>query len=210
MGRDTAGVRAMHLSEGDRLVDMLVVDNTKDILTVTSKGYGKRSSLDDYRVQGRAGKGIKASILTEQTGNLVCLKQVTDEDDVMIITDSGIIIRMHCSDISIIGRNTRGVRLMRIKEGEVATIAVTERSDEEEVTAPDEVATAEQTSEEGLDETQDTATEQTPDNDLQDSTSTENGVEEDVDSSDDEVEEGEEEKDLDDVLNDEEKDDDNL
>jgi DNA gyrase subunit A len=143
MGRDTAGVRAMHLNEGDCLVDMLVVDPNKDILTVTSNGYGKRSSLEDYRLQGRAGKGIKASILNEETGNLVCLKQVTVEDDVMLITDSGVIIRMHCADISKIGRNTKGVRLMRIKHGSVSSIAITERSEDEEVTAPDEVASAE-------------------------------------------------------------------
>jgi DNA gyrase subunit A len=142
MGRDTAGVRAMHLNDGDCLVDMLVVDPNKDILTVTSKGYGKRSSLEDYRLQGRAGKGIKASILNEVTGNLVCLKQVTVDEDVMLITDSGVIIRMHCADISKIGRNTKGVRLMRIKHGSVSSIAITERSEDDEVTAPDEVASA--------------------------------------------------------------------
>ena len=154
MGRDTAGVRAMKLSEGDRLVDMLVVDESKDILTVTSNGYGKRTSVEDYRLQGRAGKGIKAGVFTEATGSLVNMKQVTEEDDVMIISDAGVIIRMHCSDISRIGRNTRGVRLMKLKEGTVATVAVTERDEEAEVAAPEETVaedTAEQT-EEGSEE----------------------------------------------------------
>lgn len=146
MGRDTAGVRAMKLSEGDRLVDMLVVDESKDILTVTSNGYGKRTSVEDYRLQGRAGKGIKAGVFTEATGSLVNMKQVTEEDDVMIISDAGVIIRMHCSDISRIGRNTRGVRLMKLKEGTVATVAVTERDEEAEVAAPEETA-AEDTAE---------------------------------------------------------------
>ena len=133
MGRDTAGVRAVRLDGGDdRLVDMLVVDPSKDILTVAANGYGKRSKLEDYRLQGRAGKGIKAGVFNELTGSLVNLKQVTDDDDIMIISDGGTIIRMHCSDISTIGRATRGVRLMRLKDGQVATVAVTERDDEAE------------------------------------------------------------------------------
>ena len=140
MGRDTAGVRAMKLSEGDRLVDMLVVDENKDILTVTSNGYGKRTSPADYRLQSRAGKGIKAGVFNEATGKLVNMKQVTADDDVMIISDAGVIIRMHCSDISRIGRATRGVRLMKLKEGSVATVAVTEKDEEAEVAAPEETA----------------------------------------------------------------------
>ena len=131
MGRDTAGVKAMRLAKDDCLVDMLVIDPTKDVLTVTSNGYGKRSDLEDYRLQGRAGMGIKAGIFNEVTGYLVNMKQVSDKDDVMIISDSGIIIRMHCSDISHIGRNTKGVRLMKLKGGSVATIALTARDEEE-------------------------------------------------------------------------------
>lgn len=141
MGRDTAGVRAMTLDgEDDGLVDMLVIDPEKDILTVAANGYGKRSRLEDYRLQGRAGKGIKAGVFNEVTGSLVNLKQVTDDDDIMIISDGGTIIRMHCSDISTIGRATKGVRLMRLKDGKVATVAVTERDDEVETQAPEEVS----------------------------------------------------------------------
>ncbi|MDE6442211.1 MAG: DNA gyrase subunit A [Clostridia bacterium] len=131
MGRDTAGVKAMKLVGDDCLVDMLVVDKNKDVLTVTSNGYGKRSDLEDYRLQGRAGMGIKAGIFNEVTGSLVSLKQVTDADDVMIISDGGTIIRMHCADISRIGRNTKGVRLMRLKDGAVATVALTARDEDE-------------------------------------------------------------------------------
>ncbi len=153
MGRDTAGVRAIRLDgEDDRLVDMLVIDPQKDILTVAANGYGKRSRLDDYRVQGRAGKGIKAGVFNEVTGSLVNLKQVSDDDDIMINTDGGTIIRMHCSDISTIGRATKGVRLMRIKDGQVATVAVTERDDEAEAEAPEEVASDEQGEELGDEE----------------------------------------------------------
>lgn len=138
MGRDTAGVKAMKIGDDDALVDMLVVDESKDILTVTTGGYGKRSKVEDYRVQGRAGKGIKAGTFNEVTGGLINLKQVTDDDDIMIISDGGTIIRMHCSSISTIGRAARGVRLMRLKDGLVATVAITERDDEAETAAPEE------------------------------------------------------------------------
>ncbi len=151
MGRDTAGVKAMKIGEGDALVDMLVVDESKDILTVTTGGYGKRSRVEDYRVQGRAGKGIKAGTFNEVTGSLINLKQVTDEDDIMIISDGGTIIRMHCDAISTIGRAARGVRLMRLKDGMVATVAVTERDDEAETAAP-EKATPEDLAEGGAKE----------------------------------------------------------
>ena len=143
MGRDTAGVRAMKLDgEDDAIVDMLTVDESKDILTVTTNGFGKRSRLEDYRLTGRAGKGIKAGTFNEITGSLVNLKQVGEDEDIMIISDGGTIIRMHCDAISKIGRATRGVRLMRLKDGAVATVAVTERDDEAETAAPEE-ATAE-------------------------------------------------------------------
>ena len=140
MGRDTAGVRAMKLVKGDYLVDMLVLDASKDVLTVTSNGFGKRTDLEDYRVQGRAGMGIKAGVFNEVTGYLVNMKQVTDEDDVMLISDNGTIIRMHCDSISRIGRNTKGVRLMRLKSGTVATVALTARDEDEAAEALAEAA----------------------------------------------------------------------
>ena len=140
MGRDTAGVKAMKLSGDDRLVDMLVVDREKDILTVTSNGYGKRTDSSDYREQGRAGKGVKAGTFNQLTGYLVSIKQVTDDDDAMLISDGGTIIRMHCADISRFGRTSRGVRLMRLKDGVVATVALTERDDEAEAQTPEESA----------------------------------------------------------------------
>ena len=160
MGRDTAGVRAMKLDgKDDAIVDMLTVDESKDILTVTSNGFGKRSRLDDYRLTGRAGKGIKAGTFNEITGSLVNLKQVSADEDIMIISDGGTIIRMHCDAISKIGRATRGVRLMRLKDGAVATVAVTERDDEAETAAPEE-ATAEDLAEtpDGVDDETETTT----------------------------------------------------
>lgn len=140
MGRTATGVKAMRLAEGEDLVDMIVIDESKDILTVSANGYGKRSNVNDYRLQSRAGKGIKAGTFNELTGKLVCLKQVTEDDDIMIISDGGTIIRMHCSSISKFGRASRGVRLMRLKDGIVSNIAITERDDEAEAAAPVENA----------------------------------------------------------------------
>lgn len=131
MGRDTQGVRAMSLNEGDYLVDMLVVKPDCQILTITSNGYGKRSNVEDYRLQGRAGKGIKAGVFNEKTGYLVNLKIVNEDEDIMVISANGTIIRMHVSDISMIGRNTQGVRIMKLKDSTIATVAVAPREEEE-------------------------------------------------------------------------------
>lgn len=140
MGRDTQGVKAMNLAEDDYLVDMLVVKEGCQILTITSRGYGKRSDIDDYRLQGRAGKGIKAGVFNEKTGWLVNLKIVNEDEDIMIISNNGTIIRMHVTDISMIGRNTQGVRVMRLKDSEVATIAVAPREEE----APEDAVSVEE------------------------------------------------------------------
>ena len=138
MGRTATGVRAMKLSAGDELVDMLVVNPEFDIFTLTSNGYGKRSSVEDYRIQSRGGKGIKAGVFNEKTGYLVNMKLVSDENDIMIITTGGTIIRMHADSISQIGRATRGVRVMNVKDSLVATVDVAERDDEAETAAPEE------------------------------------------------------------------------
>ena len=139
-GRGTQGVRAINLAKEDIVVDMLIVDKEQDIFTLTSLGYGKRSSIEDYRLQTRGGKGIKAGVFNEKTGELVNMKLVTDENDIMIITTGGTIIRMHADTISRIGRTTRGVRVMNVKDSFVATVDVTERDDEAETQAPEETA----------------------------------------------------------------------
>ena len=139
-GRGTQGVKAITLGKGDVVVDMLIVDETQDLFTLTSLGYGKRSSFDDYRLQSRGGKGIKAGVFNEKTGEVVNMKLVTDENDIMIITTGGVIIRMHADTISRIGRATRGVRVMNVKDSFVATVDVTERDDEAETQAPEETA----------------------------------------------------------------------
>ena len=149
MGRDTQGVKAMNLAEDDYLVDMLVVKEGCQILTITSRGYGKRSDIDDYRLQGRAGKGIKAGVFNEKTGWLVNLKIVNEDEDIMIISNNGTIIRMHVTDISMIGRNTQGVLVMRLKDSEVETIAVAPREEE----APEEDAVSVEENADSADET---------------------------------------------------------
>ena len=139
-GRGSQGVRAISLAKDDIVVDMLVVDPAQDLFTLTSQGYGKRTKIDDYRLQSRGGKGIKAGVFNEKTGYLVNFKPVTDDNDIMIITTGGTIIRMHADTISCIGRSTRGVRVMNVRDSLVATVDVTERDDEAETQAPEETA----------------------------------------------------------------------
>lgn len=132
MGRDTQGVKSMKLDDDDYIVDMTSIKNGYHILTISDQGYGKRSDLDDYRLQSRAGKGIKAGVFNSRTGKLVNLKLVSEEEDVMIIADNGTIIRIKSKEISKIGRDTMGVRIMRLKgAGSVVGIAITPAEAEE-------------------------------------------------------------------------------
>ncbi|MDR1094586.1 MAG: DNA gyrase subunit A [Clostridiales bacterium] len=125
MGRHTQGVRAMKLNAADYAVDMIAVRSGFKILTLSQYGYGKRTEIEDYRLQSRAGKGVKAGILNAKTGKLVNLKLVADDDDLMVISDDGTIIRMRAKEISVIGRDTQGVRVMRVKPGsEIVCVAV--------------------------------------------------------------------------------------
>ncbi len=145
MGRDTQGVKSISLSGDEYVVDMSKIYDDKFMLTVSEFGYGKRSETSDYRVQTRAGKGIKAGVFNEETGNLINLKQVSEKDDVMIIADDGVIIRIAAKDISKIGRNTKGVRLMRVGEKSkivgVAVVPSEELQEELAEALPDEVVT---------------------------------------------------------------------
>lgn len=132
-GRDTQGVKAMELDDDDFVVDMVILKEGYDILTISDNGFGKRSDVEDYRLQTRGGKGIKAGNFNEKTGKLANLKQVSDAEDIMIITDTGTIIRIHADEISKIGRDTKGVIIMRTDDNaQVATISVTPRDDEED------------------------------------------------------------------------------
>lgn len=133
LGRDAMGVKSMKMSEGETVVSMTVIVPGADMLTVSEYGYGKRTSEDEYRLQGRNGKGIKAGIFNEVTGNLVNLKQITEDDDVMLIADDGVIIRVSALEISKIGRNTKGVKIMNLKKGsKIVCLAVTKSDKGEE------------------------------------------------------------------------------
>ncbi len=129
-GRDTQGVKSMEISDKDFVVDMAVVKEGYEVLTMTENGYGKRSELSDFRVQNRGGKGVKAGNFNEKTGKLVCLKLVSEADDIMIITAGGTVIRVSADDISKIGRDTQGVRVMRIEESLVTGVAITPKGED--------------------------------------------------------------------------------
>ncbi len=133
MGRDTQGVKSMTLNKGDYVVDMSVIKDGYEVITMTENGYGKRSGIEDYRLQSRGGKGVKAGNFTAKTGKLVNLKLISSNEDIMIITSNGTIIRVAADDISTIGRDTQGVRVMRIDDGTtVSKIAISPKGDEDE------------------------------------------------------------------------------
>ncbi|MBQ3218985.1 MAG: DNA gyrase subunit A [Clostridia bacterium] len=131
MGRDTQGVKSMTLNKGDYVVDMAVIKDGYEVITMTENGYGKRTDISDYRLQSRGGKGVKAGVFNAKTGKLVSLKLISDAEDIMIITNGGTIIRVAAIDISSIGRDTQGVRIMRIEDSNVTKIAITPKSEEE-------------------------------------------------------------------------------
>ena len=141
MGRTASGVRGVNISETDEVIGMICIqENSETILVVSENGYGKRSYLNDpedgepvYRITNRGGKGVKTLNVTDKTGPLTAIKTVTDEDDLMIITQSGMAIRMHVADIRVMGRTAQGVKLINLKGKEsIAAVAKVPRSDEEE------------------------------------------------------------------------------
>lgn len=133
MGRGAAGVKAINLDEDDEVVGMVVANEQSDILVVSENGYGKRSKLADYRITNRGGKGVKTLNITEKTGDLIAIKQVSDEDDLMIMNRSGLTIRMHVSDLRVVGRATQGVKLINIKAGDaIASVAEISKEEEDE------------------------------------------------------------------------------
>jgi len=134
MGRNASGVRGITLADAnDEVVGMVAVnDMESNILVVSENGYGKRSSLEDYRITNRGGKGVKTISVTEKTGNLVAIKNVSDEDGLMIINKSGIAIRMSVSDLRVMGRATQGVKLINIKGKDSIAAVAKVRNEEQE------------------------------------------------------------------------------
>ena len=142
LGRTASGVRGINIDEDDEVVGMIAYDPSAEdaaahsILVVSEHGYGKRSDFDEYRKTNRGGKGVKTLNITEKTGSLVAIKNVTDENDLMIINRSGLTIRMAVSGIKVAGRATQGVRLINIKDGDaIAAVSAVNKSEEENDTA---------------------------------------------------------------------------
>ncbi len=133
MGRDAAGVRGIRLEDGDCVIGAVIAAEDKQLLTVTKNGYGKRTEMGEYHVQNRGGKGLKNYNLTAKTGLVAGIEAVDDNDDVMLIENGGVIIRMAASDINTYGRSTQGVRVMRVEEGfEVISLQRTDKEEAEE------------------------------------------------------------------------------
>lgn len=136
MGRNASGVRGIRLnSEKDEVIGMITINESEtDVLVVSENGYGKRSSLEDYRITNRGGKGVKTISVTEKTGNLVAIKNVTDSDDLMIINKSGIAIRLAVENLRVMGRATQGVRLIKVRAGDaIAAVAKVMSDDDDDV-----------------------------------------------------------------------------
>ncbi len=130
--RTACGVKGIALASGDAVVSMAVVEREGTLLTVTDKGYGKRSRLEDYRLQSRGGKGLVNIKTTKRNGKVVTVPYVTDDDELMVITAQGMILRLAVKDFNILGRATQGVRLIQLDEGDhvVAVAKLAEREDE--------------------------------------------------------------------------------
>ena len=135
MGRTAQGVKAINLSKGEQVVSMTIIkkdEKESQIVTISANGYGKRNLVDDFRLTSRGAKGVKAGTFNEKTGKLVGLKQVNIEQDLLIIADNGVIIRTPVKDISLISRNTQGVKIMRLKDGAKVVCLATGEHEEEE------------------------------------------------------------------------------
>lgn len=158
MGRGAMGVKSMSLAKGDYIVDSTIIEDDSQVITITENGYGKRSNVSDYRLQSRGGKGIKAGTVNEKTGKVVCLKQVDEEQELMIIADNGVVIRTPAKDISTFSRSAMGVKIMRLREDakvvSVAKVEKEEESIEDIITAQIEEGITPQTPAESLEQTQ--------------------------------------------------------
>ena len=159
MGRNASGVRGISIdTEIDEVIGMVCVDNNdSDILVVSENGYGKRSDINDYRITNRGGKGVKTISITDKTGSLIAIKNVTDENGLMIINRSGVMIRLNVSDMRVMGRATQGVRLINLKKGDVIAAVAKVHVDEDEEIENAEIVTDE-TAVEGNDTTTDQET----------------------------------------------------
>ena len=136
-GRGSQGVKSMSLSKDEEVIDMTLVKPGSQIITISEYGYGKRSSIDDYRLQGRGGMGIKAGVFNEKTGKLVALKQTSGDEDILMIADSGVVIRTPVDAISQFSRVSQGVKVMKLKnDAKIVAVALTEKEEQESEQEP--------------------------------------------------------------------------
>jgi DNA gyrase subunit A len=146
MGRTTRGVRGIRLKDGDYVIGACIASPDSELLAVTENGYGKKTALDEYKIQTRGGKGIFTYRITDKTGKLAGISTVTDTDDIMLITSDGILIRMHTNEISTFGRQTQGVRIMKLAD-DVTLVGMAKTEREEETEEPAESEAPENTEE---------------------------------------------------------------
>lgn len=133
MGRTATGVKGITLDSEDEVIGMEILEEESDILIITKNGYGKRTPANEYRIQTRGGKGLRTCNITDKNGDVVALKCVTSGEEIMVITVSGVLIRLSVSGISQMGRNTQGVKVIRLGDSEfVSTVAKVQTSEEDE------------------------------------------------------------------------------
>ena len=140
MSRTSHGVKGMKLEDGEHIIDILVVDRTKDVLTVSELGYAKRASIDEYKLQSRRGKGTRGGKFSEKTGLIVAVKPISEDEDILAITDGGVVIRTHADQINKVGRASVGVRMMKTGNKKIVSVAVVTREEDQ----PDEERIEEQ------------------------------------------------------------------
>jgi DNA gyrase subunit A len=149
MGRNAAGVRGMRLSPGDTIVGMEVLSHGQTLFTITENGFGKRTSIDEYPVQKRGGLGVITIKTTERNGNVVAILLVEEDDDLMLMTDNGKLIRIPTRGVSVISRNTQGVKLIGMEQAEKVTSAARLAEKEEELDESGESEESDEPSEPG-------------------------------------------------------------
>ena len=143
IGRTGAGVKGINIEDDDEVIGMICIepDSQEDILVVSENGYGKRTSLDDYRITNRGGKGVKTLQITEKTGKLIAIKAVSDENDLMIINRSGLTIRIPVGDVRLSGRATQGVKVINLRSNDsIASVVPVPKSEENEETTEGETS----------------------------------------------------------------------
>ena len=132
MGRNSQGIKCIKLDDNEHIIDMMVIKDGMDILTVTEKAFAKRTDASEYRTQARGGKGIKAGTFNAKTGLAVAIRPVDEDKDVLLITNTGVTIRVHAVDCNKVGRGGQGVRIMRLgDEGKIVSVAVVDHEEDE-------------------------------------------------------------------------------